>query len=579
MAQNPATAAGRKQDHTLRDFGGVNTQAARQAIDENEFSWLENIQPVGYGNLLSVPAATDTGITLAATCYTMKSANIANVDYMMMFCTDGSAYQINLTSGYAITTVGAAGTFNGSGTSFDQWNNQRIIIADPTKGIFSWDGTTLIGMSTAFGITAKIDNGSGGAGTILNVTVTAGVLQVGQIISGAGVTANTIITALLSGTGGIGTYTVNNSMNVASEAMTATPSAPPAGTAVASYAGRVWIASGRNVFFTAPNSYSDFTSTDFGGSFTINDSTLHSNITTMITTGGFLYITGVDSINVVSDVRVSTSPATTLFSNLNLVTTTGTFAAASLVPYYRTLWMASPYGFIAVTGANAQKGSDKLDGVYKLLASTNNISGGVVVLNKILCLCFLMSYNDPVAGNRPLFAIYFNKKWFFASQASGLTFCAPITQAGLQVMYATNGTKLYKLFNDTASNITQKVQTKLWGFGEGAIQDSQVLKYGVETVMPAVAGSLTVTIDTEISTSSPVTVAPSNAAIWVNASAVVVAWINNSLATVTWSASGFTWFRGDASNFGKYVGMTITTTVPNCELSAAQLQYELRARW
>lgn len=47
------------------------------------------------------------------------------------------------------------------------------------------------------------------------------VLAVGTFIEGVGVTAGTQITALGSGTGGTGTYTVNNSQTVGSEAMTA----------------------------------------------------------------------------------------------------------------------------------------------------------------------------------------------------------------------------------------------------------------------------------------------------------------------------------------------------------------------
>lgn len=61
------------------------------------------------------------------------------------------------------------------------------------------------------------------AGTTLTVSAIApgGSIGVGSFVSGAGVTADTIITALGTGTGGVGTYTVNNSQTVASEAMTA----------------------------------------------------------------------------------------------------------------------------------------------------------------------------------------------------------------------------------------------------------------------------------------------------------------------------------------------------------------------
>jgi hypothetical protein len=57
-------------------------------------------------------------------------------------------------------------------------------------------------------------------GTTLTVSaVTSGTLVVGQTIQGSTVTAQTIITALGTGTGGVGTYTVNNSQTVTSRTL------------------------------------------------------------------------------------------------------------------------------------------------------------------------------------------------------------------------------------------------------------------------------------------------------------------------------------------------------------------------
>ena len=59
------------------------------------------------------------------------------------------------------------------------------------------------------------------SGTTLTVTgVSAGYLQVGSVITGTGVTTGTIITALGTGSGGAGTYTVNISQLVVQTAMT-----------------------------------------------------------------------------------------------------------------------------------------------------------------------------------------------------------------------------------------------------------------------------------------------------------------------------------------------------------------------
>ena len=68
--------------------------------------------------------------------------------------------------------------------------------------------------ASAATITASI------SGTTLTVTaVASGTLYIGQTIQGAGITANTVITALGTGTGNTGTYTVSNSQTIASETM------------------------------------------------------------------------------------------------------------------------------------------------------------------------------------------------------------------------------------------------------------------------------------------------------------------------------------------------------------------------
>lgn len=58
---------------------------------------------------------------------------------------------------------------------------------------------------------------------VLTVTaVTSGTLSIGQVISGTGVTAGTRIVAFVSGSGGVGTYTVDKSQTVLSTTISAT---------------------------------------------------------------------------------------------------------------------------------------------------------------------------------------------------------------------------------------------------------------------------------------------------------------------------------------------------------------------
>lgn len=89
----------------------------------------------------------------------------------------------------------------------------RINVTDLDNGVY------ISGSSAVF--TATISDGAGGAGTILNVTsVSSGTIALNMTLSGAGVTAGQTITALGTGTGGTGTYTVSSSQLLASSTIT-----------------------------------------------------------------------------------------------------------------------------------------------------------------------------------------------------------------------------------------------------------------------------------------------------------------------------------------------------------------------
>jgi hypothetical protein len=90
------------------------------------------------------------------------------------------------------------------------------LMTTPQAHSVEWDGTNQY-VSTHAQFTASI------SGTTMTVTfVSTGVIQVGMLISGTGVTANTTITAAGTGTGGTGTYTVSTSQTVASTTITGT---------------------------------------------------------------------------------------------------------------------------------------------------------------------------------------------------------------------------------------------------------------------------------------------------------------------------------------------------------------------
>ena len=71
--------------------------------------------------------------------------------------------------------------------------------------------------------TATISNGSGGNGTSMNVTtMSSGQIYAGMKLNGTGLGNNTRVVAFGTGTGNVGTYVVNDSLNVSNVAITGT---------------------------------------------------------------------------------------------------------------------------------------------------------------------------------------------------------------------------------------------------------------------------------------------------------------------------------------------------------------------
>ena len=75
-----AAAEQKKSYEVVKQFKGVNTKANRTAIGDDEFYWLENAMPIGYGNLKITPTYSNVGsVTFSNTVTFYCSANIGCV--------------------------------------------------------------------------------------------------------------------------------------------------------------------------------------------------------------------------------------------------------------------------------------------------------------------------------------------------------------------------------------------------------------------------------------------------------------------------------------------------------------------
>jgi len=665
-----AAAEQKKSYQVVKQFKGLNTKANRTAIDETEFSWIENAQPIGYANLKITPnfsnvAIANVAVTFSNPVSTLSSVNIGVSDYVVAFLSDGSAQYYNVTSGTK-GNVAVAGTFSNSGVESTQWYNDRMLIIDPDKGYFNWDGNNVvtIGSVGAIGVvnrgsaytsaptviisapsqvggtnanavstlttagatvgSVSVSNAGSGYVNAANTTVTfaggggsgatavaslvtfaTGTVSVAVIDGGAGYTNASNSTITFSGGGGTlaaaqaivtgnvvtsvimtntGTgYTNSANLIVTISGGGATTNAVLQGTVqtqqnvgIATFSGRVWIAQGRTIYYSAAGSYTDFTSVS-AGAVTLTDSTLHGNIQYLLSANNFLYIFGDDSINVFSDVRVTTS-GTTLFTNTNVSASVGSKRPFAIFPYFRSVLFMNDYGVYALVGSTTSKLSDSLDGMFPNIDFASPVYGGQVLINNILCAAFNFRYYDAVFTQtyRYIQTIFFEKKWFITSQGDNLAYITSVPVGGKIALYGTASNQLFKLYGDVSGNaVTSRVQTALMPMGD-PIRTKQALKMGVE-VSGSAGAIISTTIDSE-SGSSPVYTLQ-NYVIWQNNNLTTVTWTNNSSATISWVAGGYQLLKTDASQYGKYLGITVTSNNAGFIYNGFEFEHELRVRF
>jgi len=346
---------------------------------------------------------------------------------------------------------------------------------------------------------------------------------------------------------------------------------------IASFQGRVWIAQGRTVFYSAAGLYNDFVSVS-AGNINLADDTLHSNIKSIISANNFLYVFGENSINVFSDVRVTATGAT-IFTNTNVSASVGSRRIDAIFPYFRSLLFANDYGIYALVGATTSKLSDALDGIYPLFDFTRPVTGGQVLLNNILCAAFQFWYNDPNQGLRPIQCVFFDKKWFITSQGT-LNYLTSLANGGGVFLYGTNQRNLLKLYNDSTANIATYTQTALWPMGD-VIRDKQALKWGLEAILGNNIATLTITIDNETGLGNAGVYTATNFIPWVNNNGQQIEWENDSGQTIGWlgGLNGFWLYKSDAQQYGKYLGFTVTSNSANFTMSTFEFEYERRARF
>jgi hypothetical protein len=576
----------KKSYFVSKDFKGVNVKNNRTAIGEGEFAWLENTQPIGYGNIKIVNSPQNVAnVSFANTVTYMASANINNTEFMFAFQQNGSAQYVNIETNTQ-GNLAAANTFSNTDVQIVQWKNERILIIDPAKGYKTWDGTNLVSIGSIGTVTVNNGGANYVAPTVTFGTPgeTGGVTATGEVVLVGNAVSQIIVTEAGSGYTSAPTVTITDTGGNGAGANVTCTLFSQNGNSIATFSGRTWIADGRTVYYSAADTYNDFISVS-SGFITLTDSTLRTDIAVIIAANNFLYIYGEDSINVFSDVRVNSSTGETIFTNTNVSASIGSNFKYAIFPYFRSMLFMNRYGIYALVGATTSKISDDIDGIFPDIDFTKPITAGQVLLNNILCACWTFTYNEATNGTttpRTIEAIFFDRKWFFTSQGNSITRTASAVISGNILMYGTTGQNLIKFYQDSTTGIEWEVVSALWPMGD-PIRDKQALKVGIEATLGAGFADFTAFIDSENQQSNAISFA--NSIDWINNSSQVVQWTNSSGAPIGWTSSTVTGgsdyylYKSDAKMYGKYLGITLDGTTTPFTINGFQLEHELRARF
>jgi hypothetical protein len=561
------------------------TQATAIAFISNAAGTITNITINNAGTgytafptLTIAPPTSSTGTQAQAVVTTLSGGGIVGVQITnpglgyttapAITITGGGGSSANLTtvlgsglvSGISVTNAGSGYTSTPTVTISGGGGANATAVAGYLSFATGTVGVTITNGGTGYTSTPNVSITSGGGSGANAVPIIAGGSVVGVVMTnpGSGYTSNPTVT--ITGGGGNGA--------TATAAATTQPN-----NGLETFQGRVWISQGRTVFYTAAGAYNDFSSVS-AGNLTLTDDTLHSNINALLSANNFLYIFGDDSINVFSDVRVGTNGVTT-FTNTNVSASVGSRRPEAIFPYFRSVLFLNDYGIYALVGATTTKISDALDGIFPLIDFSYPITGGQVLINNILCAAFNFYYQDPVQGTRPIQAVFFDKKWFITSQGT-YKYVTSVPYLGIIYLYGTSGTNLVKSYANTTANVSTTLLTALWPM-QDTIRTKQALKFGIEATLTQ-GGILNVTVDSESNVSPSYTLTNFNS--WTNYLGNTIPWQNNSSTTIPWTTSnGYFLYKSDAQQYGKYLGLTVTSTSPGIVYNTFEMEHELRVRF
>ena len=432
---------------TIEQWKGLNQQSERGSIDDQEEFWNENFFSIGPGNLRTCwgPSAAiytaPAGTTILRTFYGFYGNQTPQFGAPppgamgWMFLSDGTIDEVDLNSGVPTGLRAAGPSWGplGSPQGPQYWASAKVwrpafvgstvgqqggVLFGSPSGLFAWDGTTL---------------------------------------SQAGDPAPDWLTDLAE--------------TDPTAPIPPMPTGLPGIYGMEVYSSRLWVIGKDVISFSAPSNGADFSTANGGGSFGYFGDRLVYSFMDIVAAAGYLYLFGDSSVDAINNVTLIgtvgqlASPVTTDFNYFNVDPQVGQRFPRPVGRLGRYFITFTGAGISLLQGGESVPIGDKVTNIWNTLdtslylptfAAANMFGFRVMLLNG--------RFTDPFGVTRSLLLMFHptegNKFWSVASQGVELTQIGTYEQDSILTPYGTDGTHLYRLFDQPSPTLVKRLSTK-----------------------------------------------------------------------------------------------------------------------
>lgn len=439
--------------HTVGQWKGLNQQAQRGSIDDDDEWWNENYFAIGEGNLRACwghgPAiyTAPAGVSILRIFFGFIGNTTPQFQAPppgrlgWMFLSDGTIDQVDLDT-KLVTHVGGAGR--------QIWN--------PVAPMY-W-ASAVVWRPQFFGSTT---GQSGGVlfGSPEGTTVGGLYAWDGTTLSAPGDPAPDWLTDQQETVPGPNLYTM--------------PVGLPGIYCMEVYQSRLFVAGKDVISFSAPSNGADFSTTDGGGSIGYFGNKLTYSYMDLTASGGYLFCFGDSSVDIIANVNLSgagtaQSPFTTIFNYENIDPQTGQRFPRPVGRIGRFMQMWNGAGIFELQGGEAREIGNKVANIYNTLDTSLYLPtmcpATMFSFRVLLCNG---RFTDPWGVTRNLLLMWHPVRgqaggggefWSIASQNLELTHIGSYEQDSIITPYGTDGSSLYQLFAAPDPALPKRLSTK-----------------------------------------------------------------------------------------------------------------------